>query len=51
MQTNHYPDPNLYSNIHDETECINKYAPVRKLSQTGSFLAVSWIEKPSLTKS
>ena len=28
MQTN----PNLYSNSLDETACMNKYAPVRKLS-------------------
>ena len=27
MQTNPYTDPNFYSNIHDETACINKYAP------------------------
>ena len=33
MQTNPYPDPNLYSNIRDETACINKYSPVRKLPQ------------------
>ena len=26
MQTNPYPDPDFYSNIHDETACINKYA-------------------------
>ena len=32
MQTNPHPDPNFYSNIRDETACINKYAPVRKLS-------------------
>ena len=29
MQTNPYTDPNLLY----ETACINKYAPIRKLSQ------------------
>ena len=31
MQMNPYPDPNLYRNISNETVCINKYAPERKL--------------------
>ena len=33
IQTNPYPDLiiNFYSNIRDETACINKYTPVRKL--------------------
>ena len=31
--TKPYPDPNFYSKIRDETACINKYTPVRKLSQ------------------
>ena len=26
-----YPDPNFYSNIRDETACINNYATVQKL--------------------
>ena len=34
MKTSSFPDPNFYSNIHDETACINKYTPVRKLSQS-----------------
>ena len=34
MQTNPYPDPNFYSNMYvNETACINKYTPVRNLSQ------------------
>ena len=31
-KTNPYRDPNFYSNIRNETACINKFGSVRKLS-------------------
>ena len=38
---NPYPDLlKFYSNIRDETACINKYPPVRKLSQMKTYRAL-----------
>ena len=50
MLTNPYPDSNFYINIRDETACINKYAPLRKLSpaHSSAILLDAWTlkEKP-----